>query len=589
MILQPAAARNRMADSFNGSNTRVTKSCVKIMAIIFMCSFFSAPSADNCFITNHPTSDPAPSVFTYNGVEKVYFYCTQDKIGTGNGDYPIDTVHCYSTADMYHWKDEGVSLYEKAVSWAASNVDKLWAPHIVYLKGSYRLTVPETATDGKFYNFMATCNNPVGPYSAGPQLPGSVSNVIDPFIFIDPSDSAVWLSYRHQDGKNLGFVQMNDSATRITGNINNSVVNVGAGAPSGYKEGSWMWKYKNHYFLVFAGVPGSGNEIIGYSTSRDRAGPWTYRGQIFAQNNSPSEFTIHSGACQFRGQWYIFYHNVNFGGSIFGSERCSGIEYLTYSNDSTINTAAISKTNRGVGVPSAYNDSIQVDRGVITGASSVAIPYNASGAEKTGWYIGSITNNATVRYDSVNFTPTTGNKIGAVVARVSSTNAAGAIEVRIGSSTGALLGAIAVPSTGNLNTWTTTAATTLTADPPIGNQNLVLVFKTSATNALQVNWIQFSQAPVTSIRVDNVFIDKSGFNCRRINKNLFEVYCLKNAASAQVKVYTMTGRELTQAALVKNSGWNRFTANLDKKALTSGTYILSFRNQNLIHRIRFAY
>lgn len=559
-------------------------------AIILLVSL--SARADNCFITAHPTSDPAPSVFTYNGVEKVYFYCTQDKIATGNGDYPIDTVHCYSSTDMYHWTDEGVSLDEKSVSWAKTNVDKLWAPHVVYLKGKYRLIVPETSTDGSFYNFVATCANPIGPYVAGQPLPGSVANVIDPFIFIDPTDPTVWLSYRHQDGKSIGFVQMNDSATKVTGNINNAVVNVGSGAPSGYKEGSWMWKHGNYYFLVFAGVPGSGNEIIGYSTASNRAGPWTYRGQLFGQNNSPSEFTIHSGACEFKGQWYIFYHNVTFGGAIFGTERCSGIEYISYLNDSTLYTpssAGIPKTNRGVGIPSACNDTLQVDRGVITGASSVSIPYNANSTEKTGWYIGSITNNANVRYDSVNFTPTAGNKIGTVAARVSSTNATSTIEVRLGSATGSLIGTIAVPSTGNLNTWATTPSTTLVADPPNGNQNLVLVFKTSANNALQVNWVKFGQVPVSSIRVGNVFIDQSGLNCQRITKNRFKVYCRESASFARANVFTMTGRELAGAAQVEIAGLNSFTVNLDKNALSQGAYILNLWNQNRTRTIRFTY
>ena len=546
--------------------------------------------ADNCFVTNHPTSDPAPSVLSYNGVEKVYFYCTQDKINAGNGDYPIDTIHCYSTTDMYHWKDEGVSLNEQSVPWAKPNVDKLWAPHIVYLKGLYRLIVPETSTDGKFYNFVATATNPVGPYTANPALPGSVANVIDPFIFIDSTtDNTVWLSYRHQDGMNLGFVQMNDSATKVTGDINNSLVNVGAGAPSGYKEGSWMWKRGNFYFLVFAGVPGSGNEIIGYSTAHTRTGPWTYRGQIFAQNNNPSEFTIHSGACQFKGQWYVFYHNVTFGGSIFGTERCSAIEYVTYLNDSTINTAAIAKTNRGVGVPSAYDDSIQVDRGVITGASSVAIAYNAGGTEKTGWYIGSITNNASVVYDSVDFTPSAGNKIGTVMARVSSTNASSSIEVHIGSPTGALLGVIAVPSTGGLTTWTTTPTATLTAIPPTGHQNLALVFKSGSSNALQVNWVKFGQVPATSIKMGDSYIDRSGFTVKRPDKNKFNVVCGGAASGAQVKIFNINGRENVPALGAISFASNIMVITLDPRNLGPGAYILSVKNKGRTAQLPFMY
>ena len=51
----------------------------------------------------------------YNGVTKVYFYCTQDKLMSGQ--YSIDTIHCYSSTH-FHWKDEGVALDEQhCASW----------------------------------------------------------------------------------------------------------------------------------------------------------------------------------------------------------------------------------------------------------------------------------------------------------------------------------------------------------------------------------------------------------------------------------------------------------------------------------------
>ncbi|MBN1307282.1 MAG: family 43 glycosylhydrolase [Chitinispirillaceae bacterium] len=554
--------------------------------IMFAATLF----ADNCFINGssvplpHPTSDPAPSVFTYNGETKVYFYCTQDIIG-GSGAYPIDTIHCYSSEDMFHWKDEGVSLYEDQVPWANHNVHKLWAPHVVFLKGLYRLTVPATHTDGFFYNFMATCENPVGPYTAGEPLPGSVRDVIDPFIFIDPTDSTVWMSYRHQDTRSLGFVQMDESATRITGNINNCIQNPG-NAPSGYREGSWMWKRGNMYYLVFAQVPGSGNEIIAYSTATNRAGPWTYRGQIFSQNNSPSEFTIHSGACEFKGQTYIFFHNVTFGGQIFGSERCSGIEYLTYKSDGTFNTDRISKTNRGVGVPNAYNDSIQIDRGVIASASSAAWSYNANTTEaKASWYITNIRDNATVRYDSVDFTPPEGNEGPAeMMVRVAGTSSGGTIAVRTGSADGTLLGTVTLNSTGSKTKWETQkgALTTKTT----GKQNLFFTFTTPTSNSYDINWVKFVSSPI--VKTSTSYRSEPGLSWKRMNKNSFKITLPDHAGASRIRLFNLAGKEIV-GAFSGSIDQKNMTVNIKPGELAAGNYLLSVKTQRSEVRIPFMY
>ena len=537
--------------------------------------------ADNCFITAHPTSDPAPSVFTYNGVTKVYFYCTQDKIGV-SGSYPIDTIHCYSSTDMFHWKDEGTALDEKSVPWARQGFHQLWAPHVVFLKGRYCMYVPETASDGKFYNFLATSNNPVGPFTPAPTyITGLGSGVIDPFCFIEPSDSSVWLSYRDGNNSDISYMRMNDSGTASVGT--KTIVNTGAGV--GYKEGSWMWKLNSIYYLVFAFQPNnSGDEIIAYSTASSAQGPWTYHGEINARN--ANEFTNHSGSCFFNNRWYFFCHNITFGGSLFGSERCSDIEYMTI-NGTTI--PEIPKTNRGVGVPSAYGDSLQVDRGVITGATSVAIPYNAGGTEKTGWYIGSITTNASVQYDSVDFTPTAGNKIGTVIARVSSGSATSTIEVHIGSASGTLLGTISVPRTGGLTAWTTTTASTLAATPPAGHQNLVLVFKCAASNTFQINWVQFGQVPATSIKIGGVYIGQFGFEFQRIDKHTFTIDCANEASQARIHMFNVTGREIAHAASKISSVNNRVIIDLDARHFAPGPYILSIKNHNRTAQTSFIF
>ena len=561
----------------------------RLLIVVMAALFPAAVFADNCFIngsavpTPHPTSDPAPSVFTYNGAEKCYFYCTQDIIG-GPGTYPIDTIHCYSTPDMYHWTDEGVSLAERNVVWANQS-HKLWAPHVYFLQGVYQLVVPETSTDGSFYNFTAHSTTPMGPYvpaSVG-HLPGSVGNVIDPFCFIDSSADSVrvWLSYRHQDGNSLGFVRMNDSGTKVTGNISNCIV---PGLPSGYKEGSWMWKRNGIYFLVFALGPASGNEVIQYSTAHNAIGPWNNRGQLLP---SGTDWTIHSGACNFKGQWYIFWHTTTFGGSIFGSERCSGINYVTYLNDSTLSVLH-PLDNRGVGVPNAFKDSIQIDRGICTNVNSTAWPYNTANADtKAAWYLSGIpASGGSVQYDSVDFTAP-GNGQLTLSVRVASSGA-GAVAARVGSVTGTLLGTMNITSTGSATTWATQTGTLSgTTGTVIGHQNLFLVFTSNAANTITINWVKFGYIP-TATKSGAAEVKQSDLSYNRTGKNEFVVNVPDNTDGYKIKLFDLRGSEIADA-FSSRAARNSLTVSLNARTLASGSYVLAMKSRSKELRIPFTY
>jgi arabinoxylan arabinofuranohydrolase len=551
-------------------------------------------NADNCFILEHPTSDPAPSVFTdpRDGVQKVFFYCTQDKVGA-TGTYPIDTIGCYSSTDMYHWKNEGVALDEKSVTWAKTNAHQLWAPHIYYLKGVYQLIVPETSTDGYFYNFTAHSATPQGPYTpaAVGHLPKGPRNVIDPFCFIDTMGAIdsngqytridsirVWLSYRHQNGYDLGLVRMNDSGTAVTGDTSRSATIVTTGAGTGYKEGSWMWKRHGVYFLVFAfNVNNSGNEIIAYSTAHNVTGPWTYKGQLFAKNSG--EYTIHSGACDFKGQHYINWHNITWGGSIFGGERCSGWEYIYYSNDSTIDVSRLNRTNRGVGVPSAYTDSIHIDRGTTSNVSTTAIAYNTTSTESKGWYLSSINNNGYVKYDSVDFTPSSSAyKVTKMYARIGCTVTTDTIIACIDSLNGPEVGRVISKNTQSLTTWQTDSSSS-TAVSVTGHHNLFVKFKMPSGSAnLNVNWIKFQQGAVTAIAAaPSANIISTSYSYARTNKNTFTIVSPCAVANASVRMFNVRGQEVG-AVSTKALSNNRMQVNLNAGTMTSGAYILSVKN-----------
>jgi hypothetical protein len=108
----------------------------------------------------------------------------------------------------------------------------------------------------------------------------------------------------------------------------------------------------------------------------------------------------------------MFWHcgGNELGGSVTTKQkRVAGAEafyFNTADNPWSINASnSIPKTRRGLGVPNAYKDTVQIDRRTaISGARDTIV----GGGEPIGWMVLYVTNNAWVRYDTVDFTPDAG-------------------------------------------------------------------------------------------------------------------------------------------------------------------------------------
>jgi arabinoxylan arabinofuranohydrolase len=589
--------------------------CITTLIAALMVSFLfnTTIQADNFLITKFPTSDPAPSVFNYNGETRVYLYCTQDKLGSF-GVYPIDTVHCYSSDDMFHWRDEGVALDEKSCqSWANKGAHQLWAPTVVYYKGKYRLfisAVDKSGTDDASARvFTATADSPKGPFipSTSPLYLTNVSiGSIDPFCFIDTMSDGTTQAYlvvrNGKSGTAVHMAKLNDDASDVVG----TPWVVKTLEADGYKEGTWLFKRNGYYYLIYATANGTVRETINYATAPVSPGGidantnWTTHGVLINMNSN--EWTIHSGACNFKpkgvseAKWYVFWHGVKepeIGGDrLFnaGVGRCTGIDYITFTNSTPPLMETVKKTARGVGICLASTDSIQVDR--FSSSSNCAvrtIQHPGLATAPTGYVVANIKNNGTLIYKDVDFTPSAGNQLANIAANISSTNATGSIEVRIGSSSGQLIATIPVPNTGDLNTYKTTDYVKLAAIPEAGVKDLALVFKTTADNTFQVNWIKFGEGPGTAVKKYGAVLDKSGFNIRRVNKNTFKIFCNENVSTATVSATNLHGRELFKAATIRQFAWNGILVDLNEQQLSKGIYILSIKTADQIKRVNFAY
>ncbi|RPI42506.1 MAG: glycosyl hydrolase family 43 [Bacteroidetes bacterium] len=287
----------------------------------------SMTSGQNPFITHMYTADPSARVFN----DTLYVYPSHDP-DTATWFNMVDW-HVFSTTDMKHWTDHGVVLSLDEVSWASRYA---WAPDCVFRNGKYYFYYP---TDQDFIG-VAAGDSTRGPFTdpldrplVTRQPPGVVNNrdLIDPAVFID-DDQTPYLVFGQND---VNIVKLNPDMISFS-----DTVRVIQGTDQ-FFEAVWMHQYNGKYYLSY-----SGDGKIPYGMGDSPYGPFTYKGVILEEMNS---ITNHHSIVEYKGRWYLFYHNSDLYFSKHpeddGSKGWEGVhpfrrsicvDYLYYNPDGTI-------------------------------------------------------------------------------------------------------------------------------------------------------------------------------------------------------------------------------------------------------------
>ncbi len=105
---------------------------------------------------------------------------------------------------------------------------------------------------------------------------------------------------------------------------------------TGYWEAPFMFKRAGTYYMAYArGNPATGGNpaTYDYATASNPLGPWTYRGRIL--DTVTNTTTNHAAIVEFKGQWYVVYHNGALpGGGEF--RRSVSVDKLFFNPDGTI-------------------------------------------------------------------------------------------------------------------------------------------------------------------------------------------------------------------------------------------------------------
>ncbi len=305
------------------------------------------------------TADPAAHV--WNG--RIYIYPSHD-IDAGirendNGDhFDMRDYHVLSMDSIDgEVTDHGVALSVKHIPWAGR---QLWDSDAAYKNGRYFLYFPLKDKEDIFRIGVAISDKPEGPFIPEPE-PIKKSFSIDPCVFKDTDGEhymyfgGIWGGQlqRWYKGKYdpagpfpnadepaippfvakmnenmLGFGET-PKAVRIVDRAGNPLL--ASDEDRRFFEASWMHKHNGRYYYSYS----TGNtHYLCYATGDNPYGPFTYQGKILTPVIG---WTTHHSIIEFKGKWYLFYHDCTVSG---GKTHLRSIKVseLNYNEDGTIRT-----------------------------------------------------------------------------------------------------------------------------------------------------------------------------------------------------------------------------------------------------------
>jgi GH43 family beta-xylosidase len=309
------------------------------------------------------TADPSAHVF--NG--RIYIYPSHD---TATGTKEDDLGSHFDMRD-YHVlsmdsiggavTDHGVALDIKNIPWAGR---QLWAPDAAFSNGKYYLYFPVKNKQDVFQIGVAVSDKPEGPFV--PEKTAITNSYsIDPCVFKDDDGKfymyfgGIWGGQLQRWNKNrydsaAGNRKAEEEAilprvARLGADMKNlaePVKEIQLIDQSGktfqekdndkrFFEGSWVFKHNGKYYFTYS--TGDTHNLC-YATGTSPYGPFTYQGVIL----TPVEaWTTHHSIVEFKGKWYLFYHDVQLSGKTH--LRNVKVTELTINPDGSIKTLTAQK------------------------------------------------------------------------------------------------------------------------------------------------------------------------------------------------------------------------------------------------------
>lgn len=274
-----------------------------------------------------------PEIHCFAG--RYYIYPTTSRPFAQQTSY-----ECWSSDDLTDWRNEGVILDFRDVSWSTNYA--AWAPSCAERNGKYYLYF--SAGDGAGIG-VAVADSPTGPFRDAIGIPlvsgyPHGAQAIDAHCFVDDDGKA----YLYFGGHGVCVVA---PLTPTMCAFHRAFRDI---TPSpGYVEGPFMIKRRGKYYLMWSeGGWTDHSYLAAYGVSDSPYGPFKYGGKILENNPEVANGAGHHSVLKLPGtddDWAICYHRRPLT-ETDGNHRVVCVDRLMFREDGSI--APVTLTNEGM-------------------------------------------------------------------------------------------------------------------------------------------------------------------------------------------------------------------------------------------------
>ncbi len=493
--------------------------------------FGGSALADNPISSYHYLADPGAAA------DDTYFYVitdSDDPAASNANGYNIKALYGFRTKDMKNWTDFGIIYDARKVD----GIGDIWASGIAVNPNDHRLYIvfPDgggggvgligaDSIAGPWSNPVSGNKKLINNWGGGLADCDGIGWCFDPAIFFD------------DDGTGYFTFGGGESNSRPAANNNNNIFNIykfnkdmkgfdvssktqlKIGGPKAM-EASYIHKYKGNYYLSYS----TADLRIAYGMSKNPMGPYEYKG-IFMGNpniggqNINANNNNHHGIAEFKGHWYVAYHDRRIANGYDGLEkipaedgranpnpayhRSVSVDEFTYNSDGTMKELTFTKEG-----PKQIENFDPYDwYPALTSSKQKGI------RSRSNWSPGKVsehlllplsTKESWIRVSGVDFgTAATGFTV-----QAASTADDNKIEIHTGSATGTLAGTCTLKNTGNKNTFAETKCDVEGLKGIV--DQLFLVFKGSKDSTMAIKAWGFegsgSTPPTPQVPYDSVAV-----------------------------------------------------------------------------------
>ena len=441
-----------------------------------VCGLAASALADNPISSYHYLADPGAAA------DDTYFYVitdSDDPAAYNANGYSIKALYGFRTKDMKNWTDFGIIYDARKVD----GIGDIWASDIAVnpKDGKLYIVFPDGGGGGVGLISADSIAGPwTNPVSGGKKLINNwgggladcdgIGWCFDPGIFFD-DDGTGYFTFGGGSSDSRPAADNNNDIFNIykfnsdmKGFDVSSKTHLKIGGPKAM-EASYIHKYKGKYYLSYS----TADLRIAYGMSDKPMGPYTYKG-IFMGNpningqNINANNNNHHGIAEFKGHWYVAYHDRRIANGYDGLEkipaedgqanpnpayhRSVSVDEFTYAADGSMNSLTFTKEG-----PKQIENFDPYDwYPALTSSKQKGI------RSRSNWTPGKVaehlllplsTKESWIRVSGVDF----GTAATGFVVQAASTADGDKVEIHTGSATGTLAGTCTLKNTGNKNTF----------------------------------------------------------------------------------------------------------------------------------------